>query len=67
MGSKQRLFCKYIVDGTYFDEVWHPVEEGISLLHFIELLGLEVDDAYTHHYVIVDERKWVFTKLKYGI
>lgn len=65
MDSEQRIVCKYPIDTTYWEN-WDAITTS-NIIGFIKTLGLEYDINYTHHYVIVDEKKWFFSKIKYGL
>ena len=67
MRSEQHLYCKYVIDSVYFEYEWSPLGDNLTLQEFRKSIGTEIDEKLTHQYVIVDEKKWLLAKLKYGI
>lgn len=67
MKSEQHLYCKYVIDSVYFEHQWDPRGNNCTLQEFMKSIGTEIDEKLTHQYVIVDEKKWLLAKLKYGI
>jgi len=67
MRSEQHLYSKYIIDSVYFEYEWSPLGDNLTLQEFRKSIGTEIDKKYIHQYVIVDEKKWFLSKLKYGL
>ena len=67
MGTEQHLYCKYVIDSVYFEYEWKPRGNNCTLQEFIKSIGTEIDDNFTDQYVIVNEKKWLLAKLKYGL